>query len=216
MRPGRLLATAAAILGVVAVAARAPGDDARYSSLLAWKTDHVTRVLALGYTDLGMNGRGPTEVRTIAGESCLVGPTVGFDVDDAYAFDVDEAVTVSVEYVTELTTAQAIVVLYDRNGGDGRGSVEIAPERTGPTARATVTRPRARLAGQGAQGVDIAIAGRQGLVGSAACGSRSRTRRAGESCRPGWGSTTRPAACRSRPTRRFPFAGSAIRSGASG
>jgi hypothetical protein len=163
MRRAGLLGAAAAVVGVVVAAA--DGDDARYSNPLSWKTDHVSKVFALGYTDLGMNGRGATEVRTIAGESCLVGPTVGFDVDDQYAFDVDENVTVSVEYVPELTTAQAIVVLYDRSGGDGRGSVEIAPERTGATARATVTLPRARLAGQGAQGVDIAIVGRQGGLG---------------------------------------------------
>jgi hypothetical protein len=162
MYRGSLLA-AAAVLGVVAVAA--DGDDARYSARLSWTTDHVARVFALGYTDLGMNGRGATEVRTIGGQSCLVGPTVGFDVDDQYGYDVDETVTLTVGYVPELTTAQAIVVVYDRNGGDGRGSVEIAPERTGQTVRATVTLPRARLAGQGAQGVDIAIAGRQGTFG---------------------------------------------------
>ncbi|MGD9905938.1 MAG: CehA/McbA family metallohydrolase [Vicinamibacterales bacterium] len=160
MRCGSLLAAAGAVLGVVAVVA--DGDDARYSSPLTWKTEHVARVLALGYTELGMNGRGATDVRTVGGQSCLVGPTVGFDVDDAYGFDVDETVTLTVTYVPQLTTAQAIVVLYDRNGGDGRGAVDIAPERTGQTARATVTLPRARLAGQGAQGVDIAIAGRQG------------------------------------------------------
>ena len=163
-------------MGVVAVAA--DGDDARYSARLSWTTDHVARVFALGYTDLGMNGRGATEVRTIGGESCLVGPTVGFDVDDQYGYDVDETVTLTVSYVPELTTAQAIVVLYDRNGGDGRGSVEIAPERTGQTVRATVTLPRARLAGQGAQGVDIAIAGRQGTFGICDVGiSRSGTTR---------------------------------------
>lgn len=181
MRRAGLL-TAGAILGVVAVVA--DGDDARYSSPLAWKTEHVARVLALGYTELGLNGRGATEVRTVGGRPCLVGPTVGFDVDDAYGFDVDEAVTLTVTYVPELTTAQAMAVLYDRNGGDGRGSVDIAPERTGQTARATVTLPRARLAGQGAQGVDIAIAGRQGTFAICEVAlSRSGTTRAPA----GWG-----------------------------
>ena len=60
-----LLVAAAAAVGFVAVVA--DGDDARYSSLLTWKTQHVTRVLALGYTELGMNGRGATEVRTVGG-----------------------------------------------------------------------------------------------------------------------------------------------------
>jgi hypothetical protein len=154
---------AAALLTVATVAP--DGDDARYSSPLAWKKDRFSRVLALGYTDLGMNGRGATEIRAVDGESCLVGPTAGFDVDDAYAFDIDEKVELTLSYVPELTTAQAIVVLFDKSGGDGRGAVEIAPERAGPRVRATVTLERARLAGQGAQGVDIAIAGRQGLLG---------------------------------------------------
>jgi hypothetical protein len=175
MRGGSLLA-AGAVLSVVAVAAGR--DDARYSSALAWKTDHVARVVALGYTDLGMNGRGATAVRSVGGQSCLVGPAVGFDVDDQYGVDVDETITVTVGYVPELTTAQAIIVLYDRNGGDGRGSVEITPEPTGATARATVTLPRARLAGQGAQGVDIAIVARQGTFAICQVGiSRSDTTR---------------------------------------
>jgi hypothetical protein len=112
-----------------------------------------------------MNGRGATELRTLDGESCLVGPTVGLDIDNAYAFDIDEKVDVTLSYVPELTTAQAIVVLFDKNGGDGRGVVEVVPERTGNRARATIALERARLAGQGAQGVDLAIVGRQGAIG---------------------------------------------------
>jgi hypothetical protein len=158
-------AVVAAGLGLGIAAAIAGGDDARYSAPLAWKKDHIARVLALGYTDLGMNGRGATELRTVGGQSCLVGPTVGFDVDDRFGFDIDETVTLTISYLPELTTAQALVVLYDKNGGDGRGSVEIVPERGGAAARATITLPRARLAGQGAQSVDLAIAGRQGTFG---------------------------------------------------
>ena len=155
--------TAAAALAIATFAPE--GDDARYSSLLAWKKDRFSRVLALGYTDLGANGRGATEIRFVGGEACLVGPTVGFDVDNAYAFDIDERVEVTISYVPELTTAQAIVVLFDKSGGDGRGAVEIVPERVGTRARATVVLDRARLAGQGAQGVDLALSGRQGLLG---------------------------------------------------
>lgn len=162
-RTGLLAAAAAGTLAIVAVAAG--GDDARYSSPLAWKKDRIARVLALGYTELGTNGRGSTEIRQVGGEACLVGPTVGFDVDDAYAYDVDERVEFTLTYLPEFTTAQAIVVLFDKNGGDGRGSVEIVPERTGPRVRATVQLERARLAGQGAQGIDVAIAARQGTIG---------------------------------------------------
>ena len=152
-----------ALLAIGAVAA--DGDDARYSSPLAWKKERFSRVLALGYTDLGANGRGVTEIRSLGGESCLVGPTVGFDVDDGYAFDIDERVDLTISYVPELTTAQAIVVLYDKNAGDPRGAVEIVPERVGTRARATIALDRGRLAGQGAQGVDLAITGRQGVIG---------------------------------------------------
>jgi hypothetical protein len=157
-----VLAAASAIATIVAGAA---GDDARFSRPLAWKKDRFSRVLAVGYTDLGLNGRGDTEVRTIAGQSCLVGPAIGFDVDDGYARDVDEPVELAITYVPELTTAQAIAVLFDRNGGDGRGGVDITPERSGATARATVRLDRARFAGQGAQGIDLALVGRQGTLG---------------------------------------------------
>ena len=158
-----LLALAAGILGIVAIAAE--GDDARYSRALEWKKERFSRVLALGYTDLGANGRGVTEIRNLEGQSCLVGPAIGFDVDNAYAFDVDESVELTFTYVPELTKAEAILVLFDRNGGDGRGLMEVVPERSGARASATVPMARARLAGQGAQGVDLAIVGRQGAIG---------------------------------------------------
>ena len=163
MHSRALLALAAASWGIVAVAAY--GDDARYSRPLQWKKERFSRVLALGYTDLGANGRGATEIRDLGGARCLVGPAIGFDVDNAYAFDVDERVEVAFSYVPEFTKAEAILVLFDKNGGDGRGLVEVVPERAGATASATVQLERARLAGQGAQGVDLAIIGRQGPVG---------------------------------------------------
>jgi hypothetical protein len=156
---------AAAIPLIVATISMAAGNDARYSSPLPWKKDRFSRILALGYTDLGANGRGTTELRTVGGQSCLVGPTIGFDVDDKYAFDIDETVDLTLSYVPELTTAQALVVLFDKSGSDGRGSTEIVPARSGALARATVRLERARLAGQGAQGVDLAINGRQGAIG---------------------------------------------------
>jgi hypothetical protein len=151
-----------AVLAAFALAAA--GDDARYSKPLSWKKAPFSRVLALGYTDLGANGRGGAEVRAVGDRSCIVGTTVGFDVDAAYAFDIDEAVELSLLYAPELTTAQAVTVLFDKNGGDGRGSLEIVPERTGSSARATVRLDRARFAGQGAQGIDLALNARQGTL----------------------------------------------------
>ena len=163
MRGRALLGLAAGISGIVAIAAE--GDDARYSRPLEWKKERFSRVLALGYTDLGVNGRGATEIRNLDGQPCVVGPAIGFDVDNAYGFDVDERVDVTFRYAPQVTTAQAILVLFDKNGGDGRGLVEVVPERAGATASATVQLERARLAGQGAQGVDLAIVGRQGPIG---------------------------------------------------
>jgi hypothetical protein len=150
------------LLAIAAITAA--GEDARYANPLPWKKERISRVFALGYTDLGTNGRGTSEVRTIAGQSCIVGPTIGIDVDNAFAFDIDEPIELALTYVPELTTAQALVVLFDKNGGDGRGSMEVVLERQGPTARALLRLDRARFAGQGAQGIDLAIAGRQGAL----------------------------------------------------
>lgn len=147
-----------------AIALSAAGDDARYSKPLSWQKDRFSRVFALGYTDLGVNGRGGAEVTPIGGRSCIVGSTVGFDVDNAYAFDIDEAVDLTLVYVPELTTAQAIVVMFDKSGGDGRGLLEIVAEKTGSIARSTVRLDRARFAGQGAQGIDLAVNARQGTL----------------------------------------------------
>jgi hypothetical protein len=158
-----LVGAAAGASGLAVAAMSAAGNDARYSSPLAWKKDRFSRVLALGYTDLGSNGRGSTEIKTVGGQACLVGSTVGFDVDDQYAFDIDEAVELTLTYVPELTTAQALVVIFDKSGGDGRGSMEVVPERKG-AGRAQLRLERARFAGQGAQGVDLAINGRQGAI----------------------------------------------------
>src|SRR5262245_50074310 len=148
-RPRWILA--AAVFALVGAALAAAGDDARYSAPLAWKKPHLLRVFAVGYTDLGTNGRGTSEVKTLNGQSCVVGPTVGFDVDDAYAFDIDEPVELALSYVPSQTTAQTLVVLFDKSGGDGRGSLEVSPERSGTTAQAKLRLDRARFAGQGAQ-----------------------------------------------------------------
>jgi len=161
----RLIATALACSAIgAAILIGASGDDARYSAPLPWKKPRLSRVFAVGYTDLGTNGRGTSEVKTINGQSCVVGPTLGFDIDDAYAFDIDEPVELALTYVPAQTTAQTLVVLFDKSGGDGRGSIDVTPERSGTTAGAKLRLDRARFAGQGAQGTDFAIAARQGTM----------------------------------------------------
>ena len=72
----------------------AHGSEARYVQVLPWTKARFARVLAVGRSELGVPGsRNPTEIRTIADRSCVVGPLVAFDVEDAYAFDIDEPVT---------------------------------------------------------------------------------------------------------------------------
>lgn len=160
----RLLSAFVFSAAAATIALAATSDDARYSAPLSWKKPHISRVFALGYTDLGVNGRGASEVKTIDGQSCVVGPTVGFDVEDGYAFDVDEPIDLTLTYLPAQTTAQTLTVMFDRNAGDGRGTVDVTPERTGATGRATVRLERARFAGQGAQGTDFAVAARQGSM----------------------------------------------------
>ena len=160
-----VLFAAAVVTAAGMVVLMAGGEDARYSNRLQWTRNRITKTLALGYTELGSSSsRGNAEVKAIGDSSCLVGTSVAFDVDDAYAFDIDEAVDVVLTYVPELTTAEALVVLFDRNGQDGRGSSEAVPERAGQTAQATLRLERARLAGQGAQGTDLAVTTRQGTM----------------------------------------------------
>ena len=151
-----------ALLAIVAVAA--DGDDARYSSPLAWKKERFSRVLALGYTDLGANGRGVAEIRSLGGESCLVGPTVGFDVDNGYAFDIDERVDLTRSATCPSSPPRRpSSCSTTRTPGTLAARWKSCRERVGSRARATIALERARLAGQGAQGVDVAITGRQGV-----------------------------------------------------
>ena len=222
-----------AFLAIAAVAA--DGDDARYSSPLAWKKERFSRVLALGYTDLGANGRGVTEIRSLGGESCLVGPTVGFDVDDGYAFDIDERGRSHAQLRARAhhRAGHRRAVRQERRRRPRRGG-RSCRSASGLAPRATIALERARLAGQGAQGVDVAITGRQGVdrtlrhhhraerhdahagrVRPSATRGQGRRRPAAR-CRLASACTTRPAACRCRRTRPFPSAASPTRSAASG
>ena len=152
-------------MGVVAVAA--DGDDARYSARLSWTTDHVARVFALGYTDLGMNGRGadrgPHHRRPVVSGRADRRVRRG----RPYGYDVDETVTLTVGYVPELTTAQAIVVLYDRNGGDGRGSVDESL----PNARARRSGRRSPCPARASRGRVLRVSTSQSRDGRGRSGS---------------------------------------------
>lgn len=135
----------------------AHGSEARFIFPVAWKKPHITSVVALGYSALGMDlDRSHAETIEVEGRSCVRANIVAIDVEDAYAFDVDEPVELALTYPASMTM-QPLVVMWDMNGGEGRGRLEIAPEGGTGFRRQVVTLPRARLAGQGTVHTDIAV-----------------------------------------------------------
>ena len=159
-----LLAGAAVWLAVGDRTVEAHGSEARYVEVAPWQRDRIPRVLAVSRSELGTPGtRRMMEVRDLDGRSCLVGAAFALDVDDDYAFDIDEPVTLTLTYAIELTAP--FVVGWDQNGGEGIGVTdEIAPEPGGAFASTTLTLDRARFAGRGVQGTDIAIGARDGIA----------------------------------------------------
>jgi hypothetical protein len=143
---------------------QAHGTEARRVELLGWTRDRIVRVVGANRSELGLNGsKVPTEMKTIAGRSCLFGDLFAFDVADNYAFDVDEAVDLTLTYAPEFT--QPFTVAWDRNGGDGYArSNEIQPDSGSTLRQTTVRMERARLAGLGILGTDFAVAARGGIA----------------------------------------------------
>ncbi len=157
---------AAALMTAAAPGVRAHGSEARYVVEVDWTPPRIAHTYGLSYSELGLGAyRDEVETRTVGGRRCVVGGLIGFDVDDAYAFDVDEPVTLTLTYAPALTTP--FTVVWDRNGGDGLGRAEVRPETgeaVGALRRVTLTLDRARLAGHGARGIDIAAGSRDGLA----------------------------------------------------
>ena len=145
--------------------AHAHGNEARLVDVLEWKKlDHISRVF--GVNRVHLEGSPSTNVkstvRDVEGQSCAVGQLLAFDVDDKYAFDIDEPVTLKLTYAAEYTTP--FVVGWDMNGGTGGGVAKVEPETGGKFRTATITLDRARFAGQGTQGSDIAIGAPNGAI----------------------------------------------------
>ena len=142
----------------------AHGTEARRVVVIAWKRDHITRVLGANRSELGLNGsKAPEQMIAIGGQSCVFGDLFSFDVDDRYAFDIDEPVDVTVTYAPERT--QPFTVAWDKNGGDGFGvSKEIVPEPGPALRKATVRLERARFAGLGILKTDLAVGARGGIM----------------------------------------------------
>ena len=141
----------------------AHGTEARYVQEVDWPKRHIAHTYGLSYSELGLGAyRNEIEMRTVDGRQCVEGGLIGFDVDNDYGYDVDEAVTVTVTYATAFTNP--FVVVWDQNGGNSLGQTdEIPPETEGPLRSVTLTLDRARLAGQGTRGIDIAVGSRAGV-----------------------------------------------------
>ena len=143
--------------------------EARAIFELPWHKEHFSHVLSVGYTQLGSApNQTHADMKLIERHSCIIGTMIGFDVDNAYAFDIDETVNLTLTYAPAATTAP-FDVQWDQNGGEGHGLIKVTPEPLGPEEAplrsVTLTLDRARFAGLGTRGIDIAVGpGRNGRV----------------------------------------------------
>ena len=161
----RWSAAAMCMLALAAAPLRAHNVEARYVEVLPWHKEHVSHVFALGYSMLGLDldVSNHAKMKIIGNRSCVVGTTIGFDIDDHYAFDIDEPVDVTLTYAPELTS-KPFVVVWDMNGGEGHGSVHVNPEPGATFRQVTLTLDRARFAGLGTQKTDLAVGSPEGKV----------------------------------------------------
>ena len=133
------------------------------------------------------------------------------------AFDIDETVTLTLTYATEYTSPFLIGLRHERRHRSGLHA-EVPPAAASRQV-SQLALDRARFAGQGTQGADIAIGTRDGMAVCDIKVERSNTTKAptgfglGEgsdvqgcedrrACRHASASTTRPVARRSPPTNR--------------
>jgi hypothetical protein len=143
----------------------AHGTEARYVHRLPMRIPHVANVYGLSYTELGIQAnRVPALLETISGRQCVTGTTFGVDVDDTYAFDIDEPVTLKVTYAVGRT--RPFTVYWDSNSAEGQGrSSPVQVVASGQAfGEVVVQMERARLAGQGSLGIDIALGTRDGMA----------------------------------------------------
>lgn len=132
--------------------------EARYIKPLDWQQPHFAHIYGMGYAELGHDlDVSHVEMRTIAGRRCAVGNMIAFEVDRSFAYDIDEPVELTLTYVPKLTTTP-LLVLWNQNGGLGRGELRVLVTPGAQFRTATVTLERARFANFGTRGVDLAIA----------------------------------------------------------
>jgi hypothetical protein len=170
---------ACALAAMISASLSGHGSEARYVEEVSWTKPRISHSYALSYTELGIGAsRAMVQMRTVAGRQCATGAVLGFDVDDGYAFDIDEPVNVTLTYAPEFT--KPFSIYWDASGSEGLGRKEIPVEPGAPLRRVTVTLDRARLAGQGTLGVDLAV----GAFGGALALCDIEVVRSGETARP--------------------------------
>jgi hypothetical protein len=144
---------------------QAHGTEARYVDFVNWPKENIHRIFGTNrtYFDGAEGGKNkPIQAITVEGKSCLMGDIIAFDIDDKFAFDIDEPVKLTLTYATAYSTP--FVVAWDKSGGTGQGlSPEVTPTG-GALGSVTLTLDRARFAGQGTQGSDVAIATKNGIA----------------------------------------------------
>jgi hypothetical protein len=141
------------------------GTEGRYLEILNWKKPNVARTFGSNRAHLDgiSNTSNPVQARVIAGQGCVVGDLLLFDVDNTFAFDIDETVTLTLTYASDYSSP--FIVAWDRNGGTGQGrSEEIVPAPAAGMQKQKFVLERARFAGQATQGADIAIGTRSGVA----------------------------------------------------
>jgi hypothetical protein len=136
------------------------GNEARYVDILNWKKDRITKVFVTNeshFDQLKYRASFPGQVKMVEGQSCVIADLVALDVDDRYAFDIDETVSVTLTYATNYTAP--FVVGWDKSGGSAQGlaEVDVKPDPGSKFSSVTLKLDRARFAGQGVQGSDLAI-----------------------------------------------------------
>jgi hypothetical protein len=143
----------------------AHGTEARYVEFVQWSKQNVTKIFGTNrtYFDGAEGSTKPIQTISIEGRSCVLGDIIAFDIDDQFGFDIDEPVSLTLTYAAEYTSP--FVVGWDKNGGTGQGLLpEVTPQPGVGFRDVTLTLDRARFAGQGTQGADIAIASRTGFA----------------------------------------------------
>ncbi len=176
----RRAVTPIGLLGLlIAPALWAHNVEARYIEPLPWHLNHFSKVMAMSYSELGLDfDYSHAAMQAVQGKTCAVGGAtavpspgsgmrpgtlVALQVDRRYAYNIDEPVTLTLTYAPALTDGP-IDIAWDRNGGLGQGRLEIEPEPGAPFRTITVTLDRARFAGLGTAGVDLAIGSASGLA----------------------------------------------------